>query len=230
MKGSLLSRVAERIYWLGRYMERADNTARVITVNANMLTDLPRRLPLGWRPLIDITGSGALFASLYSEASERNLCRFLTCDARHSSAIASTISAARENARTVREAMPGPTFEYVNDLHLFARSALTSNLSRGKRSAALEGINSRVQRLEGFLSQNMMHDAQWQLLRLGNRIEPADMTTRIIDLRPGLAGSAIGQGGDAGRESLHLFLDECQVRFGQLHDAVTKTWFRVAAA
>ena len=124
MSHSVLSRVAERIYWLGRYMERADNTARLINVNTNMLMDLPTRRPLGWRPLIDITGSGALFDSLYSDASERNVCRFLTSDARHPSAITSAISTARENARTVRETMPGPTFEYVNDLHLFARSAL----------------------------------------------------------------------------------------------------------
>ena len=312
MKHSLLSRVAERIYWLGRYMERADNTARLINVNTNMLMDLPTRRPLGWRPLIDITGSQALFDSLYKEANERNVCRFLTSDARHPSAITCAISAARENARTVRESMPGPTFEYVNDLHLFARSELRPNLSRGKRRAALEGINSRVQRLEGFLSQNMMHDAQWQLLRLGNRIERADMTTRIIDVRsadllppghdlapfqeiqwrsvlgslnarqsyqaaigapisrslvlefllrePGLPRScaycltamrrhirslprheaplracdqtaAFFASVDLGaldRESLHRFLDECQMRLGQLHEAVTETWFRVA--
>ena len=311
MKHSLLSRAAERIYWLGRYMERADNTARLINVNTNMLMDLPVPRPLGWRPLIDITSSGALFDSLYNEASERNVCRFLTCDARHASAITCAISAARENARTVRETMPGPTFEHVNDLHLFARSALGPNLSRGKRGAALEGINSRVQRLEGFLSQSMMHDAPWQLLRLGNRIERADMTTRIIDVRstdllppghdlapfqeiqwrsvlgslnarqsyqaaigapisrspvlqfllrePGLPRSyayclnamrrhirslprheaplracdqaaAFLASADLGAldgESLHRFLDECQMRLGQLHEAVTSTWFRV---
>ena len=314
MKHSLLSRVAERIYWLGRYLERADNTARLITVNANMLMDLPLRLPLGWQPLIDITDSKSLFDSLYSKASERNVCRFLTCDARHPSAITSAISAARENARTVRESMPGPTFEYVNDLHLFARSALRPNLSRGKRGTALEGITRRVQRLEGFLSQNMMHDAQWQLLRLGNRIERADMTTRIIDVRsadllppghdlapfqeiqwrsvlgslnarqayqaaigapisrslvlefllrePGLPRSyayclnamrrhirslprhkaplracdqtaaflASADLGALDRDSLHRFLDQCQVRLSQLHEAVTETWFRVASS
>jgi len=312
MKRSLLSRVAERIYWMGRHLERADNMARLITVNANMLMDMPLRLPLGWRPLIDITGAGTLFDSLYSEASERNVCRFLTCDARHPSAIGSAISAARENARTVRETMPGPTFEYVNDLHLFARSTLTAKLSQSRRRTALEGINSRVQRLEGFLSPNMMHDAQWQLLRLGARIERADMTTRIIDVRsadllpPGhdlapfqeiqwrsVLGSlnarqayqaAVGRPVSrplalkflltepnlprsyaycltamrrhirslprheapheacdrAGRSlgsvsvealdgpSLHRFLDECQVRLGQLHDSLTKTWFQAA--
>jgi len=311
MRHSVLSRVAERIYWLGRYTERADNTARLINVNTNMLMDLPTRRPLGWRPLIDITGSGALFDSLYSDANERNVCRFLTSDARHPSAITSAISAARENARTVRETMPGPTFEYVNDLHLFARSALGPNLSRGKRHAALEGINNRVQRLEGFLSQNMMHGAHWQLLRLGSRIERADMTTRIIDVRsddllppghdlapfqeiqwrsvlgslnarqsyqaatgapisrsrvlefllrePGLPRSyayclsamrrhirslprheaplracdqaaaflASANPGALDGESLHRFLDECQVQLGILHEAVTNTWFRV---
>ncbi|MCY4213868.1 MAG: alpha-E domain-containing protein [Gammaproteobacteria bacterium] len=311
MRHRLLSRVAERIYWLGRYMERADNTARLISVNANMLMDMPGRVALGWRPLIDITGSEALFDLLYGESSERNVCRFLTCDARHSSAITSAISAARENARTVRETMPGPTFEHVNDLHLFAHAALGPNLSRIKRHAALEGISSRVQRLEGFLSQNMLHGAPWQLLRLGSRIERADMTTRIIDVRsndllppgldlapfreiqwrsvlgslnarqsyqgivgapvtrplvleflfrePGLPRSyayclnairrhirslprheaplracdqaagflASSDLGTLDRDSLHRFLDECQVQLGQLHESITETWFRV---
>ncbi len=183
MKHSLLSSAAERLYWLGRYIERAECTARLIMVNASLLMDLPMRLPLGWRPLIEITGTAKLFDSLYAEATERNVCRFLTCDSRHPSAVTSTLAAARENARAVRETMPRVTFEHINDLHDFAHSELTPNLSRVKRRAALDGVSLRVQRLEGFLSQNMLHDAPWQFLRLGNRIERADMTTRIIDVR-----------------------------------------------
>ena len=180
---NILSRAAERVYWLGRYIERVESTARLITVNSNLLMDLPVRLPLGWRPLIDITGSGPLFDSLYSEATEHNVCRFLISDSRNPGSIVSSIRGVRENARTVRETMPRVTFEYINDLHHFARAELHPGASRRHRRDALAGIGSRVHQLEGFLSRNMMHDAHWTFLRLGNQIERADMTTRTIDVR-----------------------------------------------
>ena len=185
MTANVLSRVAERVYWLGRYLERAESTARLVTVNTNLIMDLPVRLPLGWRPLIDITGSGELFESLYGKgkATERNVCRFLATDTRNPGSIINSIVGVRENARTVRENMPRITFEYINELYLFARSALTPGQSRSHRGDALTRISRLAQQLEGFLSQNMLHDAHWELLRLGNYIERADMTTRIIDVR-----------------------------------------------
>lgn len=186
MNANVLSRVAERVYWIGRYLERTDATARLIDVNANLLMDLPARLPLGWRPLIDITGSAALFDELYgpdAQATESNVCRFLATDARNPGSIINSIAGVRNNARNVRETMPRVTFEYFNDLYLFARSALAAGQSRSRRSEALDGISQRTRQLEGFLSQNMLHDAHWDMLRLGNYIERADMTTRIIDVR-----------------------------------------------
>ena len=185
MTANVLSRVAERVYWLGRYLERAESTARLITVNTNLIMDLPVRLPLGWRPLIDITSSGELFETLYGagNATERNVCRFLTTDTRNPGSIVNSIAGVRENARTVRENMPRITFEYINELHLFACSRLVPGQSRSRRGDALTGISRLAQQLEGFLSQNMLHDAHWELLRLGNYIERADMTTRIIDVR-----------------------------------------------
>ena len=186
MSVGVLSRVAERFYWLGRYLERGDATARLIAVNANLLMDLPVRVLLGWHPLIAITGSEALFEKLYgpdAEASERNVCRFLTSDARNPGAIIRSLAAARDNARNIRERVPSVTFEYINELYLFARTTLATATSRTRRGEALNGISRRVQQLEGFLSQNMLHDAHWEILRLGNHVERADMTTRIIDVR-----------------------------------------------
>ncbi|MXY53722.1 MAG: alpha-E domain-containing protein [Gammaproteobacteria bacterium] len=178
----ILSRVAERVYWLGRYIERVESTARLVTVTSNLLMDLPLRLPLGWRPLIDITGSGPLFDSLFDEANEHNVCRFLISDTRNPGSIIRSIEGVRENARTVRETMPRVTFEYVNDLHHFARSELAPGTSRRRRREALDGVGSRVHQFEGFLSRNMLHDAHWTFLRLGNQLERADMTTRTIDV------------------------------------------------
>lgn len=184
MKHHTLSRVAERLYWLGRHIERAESTARLITVNANLLIDFPARLPLGWRPLIEITGSEVLFDQLYAETNEKNVVRFLAGDAINVASIVSSLAAARENARTVRDTMPRITYETVNELARFARAELSAvNLSRSRRSEALKGVTERVQQLEGFLSANMVHDNNWSFLRMGSDIERADMTTRIIDVR-----------------------------------------------
>ena len=183
---SVLSRVAERLYWLGRYLERSDATGRLVAINASLMMDLPMRLPLGWHPLLAITGSETLFAELYgpaSAATERNVCRFLTADTRNPGAIISSLAMARENARTIRETMPRITFEYINELFLYTRSTLPTATSRTRRSQALDAISRHVQQLEGFLSQNMLHNAHWELMRLGNHIERADMTTRIADVR-----------------------------------------------
>ena len=182
---SVLSRVAERTYWLGRYLERGDTTGRLVRVNASLLLDLRGREPLGWRPLIAITGAEALFQSLYGEGepSERDVCRFLTSDARNPGAIVNSLAGARENARNIRETMPSVTFEYINELYLHACSTLPAATSRTRRAEALEGISRRVQQLEGFLSQNMLHDTHWEILRLGNHVERADMTTRVVDVR-----------------------------------------------
>ena len=183
---NILSRVAERVYWLGRYLERADATARLITVHANLLMDLPVRLPLGWNRVVAITGAEGLFETLYgpnAQASERNVCKFMTTDERNPGSIVRSLAGVRENARNVRETMPRVTFEYVNDLYQFGRTTLAAPRSASHLHDALDGISRRIQQLEGFLSQHMLHDSPWELLRLGNHVERADMTTRMIDVR-----------------------------------------------
>ncbi len=176
-----LSRVAESIYWMGRYLERAESTARVVAVNANLLMDLPAGASLGWRPLLDIAGAGDAFDARYAHTDERNVARFLTGDAANPSSIASSTARARDNARIVRGAMPRVAFQYINELYLFVREELAGQPSRSRRGAALDGVARRVQQIEGFLSSAMLHDEKWQFLRLGNHLERADMMTRIVD-------------------------------------------------
>ncbi|MEZ5557363.1 MAG: alpha-E domain-containing protein [Pseudomonadales bacterium] len=180
-----LSSTAERAYWLGRYLERVEATARLVTVHGNLLIDMPRRQPRGWRPLVEITGSAAQFAELYDEINERNVCRFLINDPRHSGTLINSLSWARENARTLRSMIPRYAFEYINEAHLFARDQLSGNLSRSRRVQGLTAITEFVQRIDGFMSANMLHDAHWSFLRIGQFIERADMTTRIIDVGTG---------------------------------------------
>ncbi len=185
MNGLTLSSTAERIYWLGRYLERSETMARLVIVHANLLIDMPKRLPLGWRPLVEITGNAGEFAKLYDEMDEKNVCRFLINDARSSGSLLNSLSWVRENARTVRGFMPLRAFEYFNEIYLLSREKLTEPLSRSRRLQGLTEIVEHVQRIDGFMSANMLHDAHWNFLRIGQFIERADMTTRIIDVGTG---------------------------------------------
>jgi len=193
MADRTLSSTAYRAYWLGRYLERAGSTARLVSVNANLLIDLPVRLPLGWLPLIDILAEHKEFETLYGDVSssggkaldenEKNVVRFLLNDQRSSGSLLNSLAYARENARTLRGTLPRASYEHINDAYLFAKEALQEPLSRSRRNNGLLHISERLDQINGFLSSTMLHNASWQFFRMGNFLERADMGTRIIDLR-----------------------------------------------
>ena len=185
MTAHTLSSTAQRSYWLGRYLERTETSARLVTVHANLLIDLPRRMPLGWRSLVVITGNAAVYDQLFEETSERNVCRFLINDQRNPGSLIQSLSWARENARTLRGIIPRPAFEYINHAYLFAREHLTEPLSRTRRVSGLNTITECIQQVDGYMSANMLHDAHWNFLRIGQFIERSDMTTRMIDVGTG---------------------------------------------
>ncbi|MHB8741592.1 MAG: alpha-E domain-containing protein [Sulfuricaulis sp.] len=179
----MLSRVAENLYWMARYLERAENTARLISVNNNLLLDLPRRVVPGWAPLIEITGCREIFFEHYVEPDERSVVKFLVGDAVNPGSILSTLGCARENARTVRDFIPREAWEQVNELNLYAKNNQASGLSRGRRYEYLRGIILGVQQITGLLAGTMTHDEGYGLLRMGRNLERADMTIRIIYVR-----------------------------------------------
>jgi uncharacterized alpha-E superfamily protein len=183
MKQHTLSKTAERIYWLGRYLERAESTARLVNVNGNLLIDLPRRISLSWVSLIDIMGLRSQFYEHYDTPDERNVVRYLTADMNNPGSLLVSLSSARENARTIREIMPRVAFEYINDLYLYAKERASGTMSRSRTSEMMEGVMRRVQHIAGFLSGTMLHGDTWSFLRIGEFLERADMTTRIIDVR-----------------------------------------------
>ncbi len=179
----MLSREAQNIYWIARYIERAENTARLINVNTNLILDLPVRMKVGWLPLVKITGGAELFESLYDRAGEKDVVRFLASDEKNPSSILSSLKAARENARTVREIMPREAWESVNSLYLSVRSQLPRGLDEHRRFEFLKSVITGVQQITGLFSGTMTHDNAYDLLRVGRNIERADMTTRIIEVR-----------------------------------------------
>jgi uncharacterized alpha-E superfamily protein len=180
----MLSRVAENLYWLGRYIERAENTARMVNVNANLLLDLPKGTTPEWQPLVDITGADAAFREHFGTGyDERDVLRFLIGDPHNPGSILFSLAYARENARTIRDTIPREGWEQLNELYLYARDNLAAGLSKRGRYAYLKHVILGTQTLTGMLLGTMNYDAGYDFLRIGRNLERADMTIRIVDMR-----------------------------------------------
>ncbi|MGD8559605.1 MAG: alpha-E domain-containing protein, partial [Gammaproteobacteria bacterium] len=177
----MLSRVAERAYWMARYAERAENTARIINVYSNLLLDLPRITAIGWHSLVEITGNKQLYRELYNENLERNIMKFLLADTRNPGSLLNSLGYARENARTIRGVIPRDGWEHLNKLYLGAQSELPTSLSRRKRYEYLANLIGNIQQLTGLLAGTMSHNAGYHFVRIGRNLERTDMTSRIID-------------------------------------------------
>ncbi|MFK7863018.1 MAG: alpha-E domain-containing protein [Pseudohongiellaceae bacterium] len=180
----LLSRVAERVYWQARYLERVENTARLLNVFSTLMLDLPPKTKLGWHSLVEITGSSDAFDEKYKQAQERSVMRFLLAEDNGFS-ILSMLSMARENARTTREVMPNEAFEQINYLYHYAKEHAVKGEKRGPRHELLEEIITGCQQLSGLMSGTISRDDTYNFLLLGRGIERADMTTRIVDVGSG---------------------------------------------
>jgi uncharacterized alpha-E superfamily protein len=179
----MLARVAESLYWMARYLERAENTARLINGSTQLLLDLPRGAHFSWEVLLKVAGLDELYAQHHDTADEDCIIRFLVEDARNPSSILSCIRYARENTRTFREVLPMEIWERINGLYLHATShAAESAHGRGPRYTYLNSLIEKRQSVLGLLAGSMSHDAAYQFLRLGRSVERADMTTRILDI------------------------------------------------
>ena len=115
----MLSRVASSIYWLGRYLERAENYSRFIDVNFNLMLDLPPDLKEQWEPLVITTGDNEIYKTKHKNFERKDVIHFLTFDTDNPNSIISSISFARENARVIRENLTKETWENLNELYHF---------------------------------------------------------------------------------------------------------------
>jgi uncharacterized alpha-E superfamily protein len=178
----MLSRSAERLYWLARYLERTENTARLLSVYMNLMFDLPMDVEVSWRNLLTIFGAEEAFYKLNDVPDEQNILRFLLTEPANPGSLFSSLKFAREGIRTSRELMPDEAWEQVNEMYLFAKDNVDSVTNRRGRVLLLNEIMRGCQRFTGFLSGAMSHDDSFRLIRLGRNIERADMTTRILDI------------------------------------------------
>ncbi|MCG6872058.1 MAG: alpha-E domain-containing protein [Gammaproteobacteria bacterium] len=177
----MLSRVAERLYWCARYLERAENTARLVRTYLQLSLDLPAKAQPGWGLVTEVLGAEEGFSKRRRALNEKNVLPFVTLSTEHPVSIASTIGMARENLRTTREIVPSEAWERVNALHLYVRRRASSGTSGG-RYRMLSEVVQRCQQITGLLSGTMNHGDGYQFLRIGRNLERADMTSRILDV------------------------------------------------
>lgn len=173
----MLARVAENLYWMGRHLERAENTARLINATTQVLLDSPAGIELGWAGLIRVMG-----LSNQGDASEVQVVRTLLLDQDNSGSVLMSLRHARENARTLREVLPREVWERINAIYLRAPELTSAAMERSRRHAALSEVIDARLLLSGLLAETMSHDAAYLFIRLGTLLERADMTSRIVDL------------------------------------------------
>lgn len=177
----MLSRVADSIYWMNRYVERAENVARFVDVNFNLLLDTPGGVQQ-WEPLVVTTGDQGLFRQRYGEATAENVLRFLTFDKAYPSSILSCLQTARENARSVREIISSEMWEQVNSFYLMVKAAAEAD-SLADLHTFFPEVKMASHLFAGVMDATMAHNEGWHFGRLGRLLERADKTARILDVK-----------------------------------------------
>jgi uncharacterized alpha-E superfamily protein len=183
----MLSRVANSLYWMARYIERAENIARIVDVNLQLLLDIrdldEKRLIEYWLPIVQATGDEKEFFKLHPHATGKAVTEFLVFQPENSNSIVQTICAARENARMVRDQLTLELWEELNRLYLFVRSPQARQTWRRSPSEFFQEIKSSSLHLNGIINATLVHDEGWWFVQAGQFLERADKTTRILDVR-----------------------------------------------
>jgi uncharacterized alpha-E superfamily protein len=179
----MLSRVADAIYWMARLVERAENVARFLDVTLSSTLDLPEELQQQWAPLVFSTGDQAYFAQHYVEFSAQNVLRFLTFDVEYHSSVLSCVAQARENARSVREAISTESWEQINEFYHSVRDASAHDLALHDMSDFFRAVKQQCHLFNGLLDATMLRGKGWHFANMGRMLERADKTSRILDVK-----------------------------------------------
>jgi uncharacterized alpha-E superfamily protein len=198
----VLSRVADALYWASRYVERAENVARFVEVNLNLMLETPIQRRPSWQSLIMTTGDHEHFEKSCPEISADAVAWFLTFDLTYPNSILSSLSQARDNARTVREIISREMWQELNEFYLMVKHASREPFRLGEmgdffRRVKLSGIH-----YEGVTNATLSRGEAWSFARLGRLLERADKTSRILDAKyytllssPSEVGTTIDQVG-----------------------------------
>lgn len=179
----MLSRVADACYWIGRYLERAENVARFADVNQYLMVDLPGEQGEQWEPLVLITGDEDYFKDYHGEPTRENVLKFLTFDELYLNSISSCVRMARENARAIRDTIPVEMWEQINRFHEMMEDGARRYGHGDVPYAFYAKVKQACQLCSGILEGVMTHGEAWHFIRLGQFLERADKTTRLLDVK-----------------------------------------------
>jgi uncharacterized alpha-E superfamily protein len=196
----MLSRTADHLFWMARYMERAENTARMLDVNYQMslLPQSAEQAQQGWQGVLGISELTDSFAARYPDFDGRNVMEFMVRDAGNPSSINACVAAARENARAVRGALTTEVWETTNQTWLEFNRLLANGNMHKDPSSLFEWVKFRSHLSRGVTVGTMLQDEALHFLRIGTFLERADNTARLLDVKfQSLAGDYFGPRGSA---------------------------------
>ncbi len=180
----MLSRVADAIYWMNRYIERAENYARFMDVNFNLSLELPPNTYEQWKPLVVATGDWALYESLYTKPDKLKVIYFLGFDPNNPNSIFSCITKARENARAIRPEITKEVWEQINYLYYSVKNGFEKKLWKKKNTRDFfSEIKTGCQLLYGIFDSTISRNDGWHFGKIGRLIERADKTSRVLDVK-----------------------------------------------
>lgn len=179
----MLSRVADSIYWLNRYIERAENIARFIDANLTLILDAPSGFTQQWEPLVITLGDLPAFQKRYGQANSENVIQFLTFDRDNPNSILSCLWFARENARSVREIISSEMWQQVNALYHLVKDASTVGRPLAELHDFYTDVKLASHLFAGVMDATMTHNEGWHFGYLGRLLERADKVSRILDVK-----------------------------------------------
>ena len=181
----MLSRTADHLFWMARYMERAENTARMLDVNyqTSLLPQSADAAEKGWKGLLSISELTGDFAARYGTVTARNVMDFMVSDASNGSSIRSCLMAARENARAVRGTLTTEVWETQNQTWLEFQRMVSTGAFQKDPGSAFEWVKFRSHLSRGVTVGTMLQDEAFHFLRIGSFLERADNTARLLDVK-----------------------------------------------
>lgn len=181
----MLARVAESVYWMARYLERAENTARLVHSYNHLIMDIPKGSEPRWTVLVDILDARDCYEDFYQRETEANVHKFLLSKMASPSSIAASTQMARENLLVAREVLSEDVWERVNELHLYVSSKSLDTTTRRSRLKFLHEVSSICQSITGLLETTQLRDHAYRFMSIGRLLERSDMTARIVDVGAG---------------------------------------------
>lgn len=183
----MLSRVGDSTYWMSRYIERAENNARLLDVNVQMLLDFQNRRweteRQFWGPILSTLEDTEVFAELHSEFTASAVLDYVTFERRNPNSIRSCINLARENARAVRDQISSEMWEQINGLWLYFQDGTAQRDFGANSHEFYDKVTYASQLFQGVTDATMTHGEAWRFLQAGKFTERADSTSRILDLK-----------------------------------------------